>query len=105
MLGNAFTDSQFNYAPIWIFCRKGLFLKMQKIHHKTLTVIYQSNKTHEEILKLNETVSIHQRHLRFLVTEDCKSTSYLNSMFMCPFFPHKKLHIRSDQAFSLTLQD
>ena len=46
MLGNAFIDSQFNYAPlIWMFCRKGLYLKMQKIHHKTLKVIYQSNKT------------------------------------------------------------
>ena len=61
MLGNAFIDSQFNYAPlIWMFCRKGLYLKMQKIHHKTLKVIYQSNKTYEELLELSETVSIHQ---------------------------------------------
>ena len=70
MLGNAFIDSQFNYAPlIWMFCRKGLYLKMQKIHHKTLKVIYQSNKTYEELLELSETVSIHQQRLRFLVTE------------------------------------
>ena len=70
MLGNAFIDSQFNYAPlIWMFCRKGLYLKMQEIHHKTLKVIYQSNKTYEELLELKETVSIHQRLLRFLVTE------------------------------------
>ena len=68
MLGNAFIDSQFNYAPlIWMFCRKGLYLKMQKIHHKTLKIIYQSNKTYKELLELSETVSIHQRHLRFLV--------------------------------------
>ena len=47
MLGNnAFIDRQFNYAPLrWMYCRKRLYLKMQKIHHKTLTVIYQSNKT------------------------------------------------------------
>ena len=45
MLGSAFSDSQFNYAPlIWMFCRKGLYLKMQKIHHKTLKVIYRSKK-------------------------------------------------------------
>ena len=45
MLGNAFTDCQFNYATlIWMFCRKGLYLKMQKIHHKTLQVIYQSKE-------------------------------------------------------------
>ena len=50
MLGNAFTDSRFNYAPlICMFCRKGLYLKMQMIHHKTLKVIYQPNKTYEEL--------------------------------------------------------
>ena len=28
MLGNAFADSQFNYAPlIWMFCRKGLLFE------------------------------------------------------------------------------
>ena len=29
MLGNAFTDSQFNYAPLlWMFCRKTLYSKI-----------------------------------------------------------------------------
>ena len=60
MLGNAFIDSQFNYASLlWMLCRKGLYLKMQKIHHKTLKVIYQPNKTYEDLLELSETVSIH----------------------------------------------
>ena len=69
MLGNDFIDSQFNYAPlIWMFCRKGLYLKIQKIHHKAPKVIDQFNKTYEELLGLSETVSIHQRHLRVLVT-------------------------------------
>ena len=61
MLGNAFIDSQFNYASlIWMLCRKRLYLKMQKIHHKTLKVIYQSDKTYDELLELIETVSIQQ---------------------------------------------
>ena len=63
ILGNAFIDSQFNYAPlIWMFCRKELFFKMQKIYHKTLKVIYQYNKTYGELLELSGTVSIHQRY-------------------------------------------
>ena len=66
MLCSAFIDSQFNYAPlIWVFCRKGLYLKMQKIHHKTLKVIYQSNKSYEELLELSETVKFITTH--FLV--------------------------------------
>ena len=40
ILGNAFIDSQFNYAPLlWMFCRKTLYSKIEKIHHKTLKVI------------------------------------------------------------------
>ena len=60
MSGNTFIDSQFNYAPlIWMFWRKGLYWKMQKIHHKTLNVIHQSNKIYDGLLQLSETVSIH----------------------------------------------
>ena len=69
MLGNAFIGSPFNYAPLkWMFCRKGLY----QIHHKTLKVIYQSNKTYEELLELSENISIYQRHLRFLIAEAYK---------------------------------
>ena len=51
MLGNSFIDSQFNYAPlIWIFCRKELYLKMQKIQCKGWNVIYQYSKAYEERL-------------------------------------------------------
>ena len=83
MLGNAFIDSQFNYAPLlWMFCRKTLYSKIEKIHHKTLKVIYQSNDTYENLLLHSNTVSVHQRHLRFLMIEIYKSISQLNPQFM-----------------------
>ena len=41
LLGNAFIDSQFDYASIIrMFCHKTTYLAMQKIHHKNLKVIY-----------------------------------------------------------------
>ena len=86
-----------------MFCRKGLYLKIQKIHHKTLKVIYQSNKTYEELLELSETVSIHQRHFRFLVSEVYKSTSYLNPKFMCSFFAHKEIPYNLSKGQLLSL--
>ena len=53
-LGNAFIDSQSNYAPlIWIFCHKTTYLGMQKIHHKTLKVIYQSDASYDDLLQLS----------------------------------------------------
>ena len=71
--------------------QKSVVFEIQKIYQKKLEVIYQSNKTYEELLELSETLSIHQRHLRFLVTEIYKSTSYLNPKFMSSFFTHKEI--------------
>ena len=83
MLGNAFIDSQFNYAPsLWMFCRKTLYSKTEKIHHKTLKVIYESNDTYENLLLQSNTVSVHQRHFTFLMIEIYKSISQLNPQFM-----------------------
>ena len=94
MLGNTFTMDAL---------QKGVVFENAKINLKTLKVIYQSNKTYEELLELSETVSIHQRHLRFLVTEVYKSTSYLNPKFMCSFFTHKETpyNLRKGQVLSL----
>ena len=41
ILANAFIESQFNYAPlIWMFAGKILIIKIFKIHHRTLQVVY-----------------------------------------------------------------
>ena len=74
LLCNAFINSQFNYVPlVWMFCRKKQYLKIQKIHHKALKVVYNSNKNYDELLRNNIEVSIHQSHLRALTCEVFKS--------------------------------
>ena len=88
ILRNAFIDSQFNYAPfLWMF----LYSKIEKIHHKTLKVIYESNDTYDNPLLQSNTVSVHQRHLGFLMTEINKSISQLNAEFMWSYFRHKDM--------------
>ena len=48
ILGNGFIDSQFNYAPLpWKFSGKTRYSKIEKIHHKTLKVFYESNDTYD----------------------------------------------------------
>ena len=92
LLGNAFIDSQFNYAPlIWMFCHKATYLKMQKIHHKSLKLIYQSGASYDNLLQLSNSVFLHQRHLRFLWTEIYKSTGTLNSQFMWSYSKYRKV--------------
>ena len=40
LLGNTFINSQFNYVPlIWMLCRKTLYHKIEKVHHRTLKSI------------------------------------------------------------------
>ena len=92
LLGNAFIDSQFNYAPlIWMFCHKTTCLKIQKIHHKTLKVIYQSDVSYNDQLQLSKSVSLHQLHLRFSLTEIYKSTGTLDPKFMWSYFKYREV--------------
>ena len=103
-LGNAFVDSQFNYASlIWMFCKKIIYFKMQKIPHKTLRIIYQSDESYENLLNLDNSVSLHQRHLRFLVTKIFKSVSKTNPKFMWSYFSSKNLSYNLRKRPSLSL--
>ena len=94
--GNAFIDSQFNYAPlIWMYCRKTLYSKIQKIHHRILKVVYGIDDSYKNLLLRSNSVSIHQRHLRFLVTEIFKSVSQINLEFMwSSFYGTNAIHVR-----------
>ena len=71
-----------------MFCRKTLYHKIEKIHHRTLKVIYQSEESYENLLLESSSVSVHQRHLRFSVTEICKSTTQINPEFMWSYFTY-----------------
>ena len=77
---HAFIDSQFNYAPlIWMFAGKTLINKICKTHHRTLQIVYDDfNKSYDELFELNNDLSIHQRHLRYLAIEVFKLIMHLN---------------------------
>ena len=86
-LGYTFINSQFNYAPlIWMFCRKTLYHKLEKFIMELLKVNYQSEEHYENLLLESSSVSVHQRHLCFIVTEIYKSTTPINFEFMRPYF-------------------
>ena len=92
ILGNGFIDSQFNYAPlIQMFCWKTLYSKIEKSHHRTLKLVYGMDDSFNNLLLSSNSVSIHQRNLRFLVTEVFKSISQINPEFRWSFFKPKKL--------------
>ena len=60
ILGNFFIDSLFNYTLLLrMFCRKTLYSKIEKIHCKTLKVIYESNNTYDKLLCYKVTWSLY----------------------------------------------
>ena len=64
---------------------------MQKIHYKTLKVIYQSDASYDDLLQLSNSVSLHQRRSQFLLTEIYKSAGTLNPQFMWSYFKYRKV--------------
>ena len=84
---------QFGYAPlIWMFTSKNSMLKINKIHWRTLRVVYDDyNTTYEELHARHNDISIHQKHLKHLATEVYKFLANLNPEFMWPFFKNKSV--------------
>ena len=67
---NAFIDSHFNFTQLLrMFCGKTLYWKIEKIHHKTLKVIYESNDAGDNLLLQRNNVPAHPRHRRFLMAD------------------------------------
>ena len=75
-----------------MFAGKTLINKICKIHHRALQVVYsECNKSYQELLQLNNIVSIHQRHLQYLALEVFKSLIHLNPGFMWSYFNEKSI--------------
>ena len=72
-----------------MFRRKTFYFKIEKNHRKTLKVISNIDGPYRWSLRSNY-VSIHQRHLQFLVREIFKSISQINREFMWSFFKQKR---------------
>ena len=70
-LMKAFITSQFNYCPlIWMFHSRQLNNRINKIQERALRLVYKDNKlTFDDLLKLDNSVTIHQRNLQILATE------------------------------------
>ena len=70
----ALITSQFNYCPlIWMFHSSQLKNRINKIQERALRLVYNDNKlTFDDLLKLDDSVTIHQRKRKILATETFK---------------------------------
>ena len=74
-----------------MFCRKNQYLKIQKIHHKALKVVFNSGAGYDELLQMSNEITIHQKHLHALICEIFKSLNNSNPEFMWSCFTFKNI--------------
>ena len=90
LLVNAFFYSHFNYCSlVWMFSTKDANNKIERPHKRALQIIhsdYDSALNYKDLLLRNNSVTINQRNLQFLMTEIFKMIHGLNPSFMKEFF-------------------
>ena len=71
VLMHAFIQAQFSFCPLlWMFCSKKLHDKINSIHKRALQNVYLDyTSTFEELLKKDNSVTIHHRTIQLLAIE------------------------------------
>ena len=75
-----FIESLFNYCPlIWMFHSRRINNKINKLHERALRVVYyDDNLTFEELLKKDNSFTIHERNLQKLAIEMYKAKNNIS---------------------------
>ena len=66
-----FIMSQFNYCSlVWMFHSRALNTKINKLHERALKLVYKNDSlTFQDLLKLDNSFTVHERNLQKLATE------------------------------------
>ena len=88
LLMKSFVASQFGYSPLaWMFYDRGINNKINKIHERALKFVYQNESLNfEELLKLDNSVTIHHRNIQFLALEMFKAKNQCGTEIMDNLF-------------------
>ena len=105
LMMNTLILSHFSYCPrIWMFHDRKIENKINKIQERDLTITYRDNTSHfKELLKKDNSVSIHQKNLQLLMIEIYKTRNRLNPPFMIEIFGDKEApyQVRSTSKLNL----
>ena len=91
VLMKAFIESQFGYCPlIWMFHSRKLNNRINRIHERALRLVYKDNlSTYDELLKKDNSFSIHHRNIQILAMEMYKVKHGLCPTSISDLFPLK----------------
>ena len=104
ILMNAFFNAQFSYCPLtWMFHSRNLNNKINKLHERCLRIVYNNNtSSYEDLLEIDNSVSIHTRNLQNLAIELYKIVNGFSPDIMKDVFPfntNSSYNIRNSRTF------
>ena len=93
LICNAYILPFFYYCPsIWMFCKKSGMDLIIKTHKRALRTVYNDTSLSlHDLLELDNSCSIHHRHLQLLMIEVYKTIHRLNPKYLWDMFCEKPL--------------
>ena len=84
----AFIESKFAYCPlIWMFGQRFSNTRINHLHERALRIVYNDNESSfEDLLKKDNSVSIHHKNIRWLGLELYKVKNNLSTHLMSEIF-------------------
>ena len=94
MTMKAFIVSEFGYCPlVWMFHSRKLNSRVNKIHERGLRIVYQNYASlFTELLKQDNSITIHNRNIQLLATELFKVKNGFSPPFMNKIFVENAQH-------------
>ena len=106
LLMKAFIESQFGYCPlVWMFHSRTLNNRINRLHERALRLVYKEPiLTFEELLRKDNSFTIHHRNLQKLATEMYKIKNDLSPTLMKFIFPDRTIsyNLRNINPFQST---
>ena len=102
---NVFTLSQFSYCPlIWMFQSRKLNHRINKIHERTLKIVYNDHQCiFEELLERDTSFTIHEQNLQKLAIEMFRVNNGLSVQLVKIFILQKIIILNINQEQNLML--
>ena len=105
LIMRTFIESQFNYCPlVWMCHSRVLNNKINRLHERALRVVYKnSDMTFQELLKRDDSFTIHDRNLQKLALEMYKVKHNLSPLPMQELFQQVKnsQNLRNNKDFEV----